>query len=418
MTTTSPLPADVPASHWHATRGPLDLPAAELPSSAEVVVIGGGLLGMSAAYWLARAGRRPLLIERGLPAAGATGRNGGFMVAGTAESYPAAIARHGHAAARGIWQLTLDNRALLRGLLAEEQIACDYREPGHVVLALGEPERAELAAAIAAMAADGFVAELLDRQSAQELVGTPLAGEICGGLFAAEDGLLHSARFIDGLARAAVRHGARLCLDHEVLSLAPAGDAVRVRTARGDVLAGRLLVAANAWLGQLAPQLADLVRPVRGQTLAYQPCAPVFRAGMGAALTPTGEYWQQTPDGTIVLGGCRAVAAGRDVGTVDMRPTDDVQAAIEQVLPRLFPQLAGLAVARRWAGPMAFTSDYMPVAAPAPGLPGAWLVGGFCGHGMPFGLRLGQLLAGALGGEVAPELAWFRLDRPSLAGAG
>lgn len=412
----SPM-ADPPLSHWQATRGPLGLPSAELPATAEQVVIGGGLLGVAAAYWLARAGHRPLLIERGLPAAGATGRNGGFMVAGTAESYPDAIARHGHAAAKGIWRLTLDNRALLRGVLAEERIACDYREPGHLSLALSEAQRAELGRAIAAMAADGFPAELLDRQGAQELVGTPLAEQIVGGLYAAEDGLLHSARLIDGLAHAAVRHGARLCLGHEVLALAPEGDGVRIRTARGQVLAGRLLVAANAWLAQLAPQLSGLVRPVRGQVLSYQPSAPVFRLGMGAALTPTGEYWQQAPDGTIVLGGCRALAPGRDEGIYDSGPTDELQRAIEAVLPRLFPALGGLAVARRWAGLMAFTRDYMPIAAPAPGLAGAWLVGGFCGHGMPFGLRLGQLLAGALAGEVAPELGWFRLDRPSLRGA-
>ena len=289
MSAASSSPADAAASHWQATRGPLGLPAAELPARAEVVVIGGGLLGVSAAYWLARAGRRPLLIERRLPAAGATGRNGGFMVAGTAESYPDAIARHGHAVAKGIWQLTLDNRALLRGVLAEERIACDYREPGHLSLALSEDQRASMAHAIAAMAADGFAAELLDRKGAQELVGTPLADEIVGGLYAAEDGLLHSARLIDGLARAAARYGARLCLGHEVLAIAPEGDGARISTARGQVLAGRVLVAANAWLGQLAPQLAGVVRPVRGQVLSYQPSAPVFRLGMGAALTPTDE---------------------------------------------------------------------------------------------------------------------------------
>jgi glycine/D-amino acid oxidase-like deaminating enzyme len=74
-----------------------------------------------------------------------------------------------------------------------------------------------------------------------------------------------------------------------------------------------------------------------------------------------------------------------------------------------------LHVARRWAGLMAFTSDGMPIADRAPGLPGVWIVGGFCGHGMPFGMRLGQLLAEAAVSGAKPEaLAPFRLDRPTL----
>ena len=57
-------------------------------------------------------------------------------------------------------------------------------------------------------------------------------------------------------------------------------------------------------------------------------------------------------------------------------------AKIAAVIPRLFPELAGLRVARRWAGPMAFTSDYLPVADAAPGMPGVWVGSGFCGHGI------------------------------------
>jgi len=136
---------------------------------------------------------------------------------------------------------------------------------------------------------------------------------------------------------------------------------------------------------------------------------------MGAALTPTGEYWQQAPDGTIVLGGCRAVAPGQDVGIRDSRPTPEVQAALEQALPSLFPALVGLRVARRWAGLMAFTADYLPIADRAPDLPNIWVVGGFCGHGMPFGMRLGQLLAQAAADGAPPTaLTPFRLDRATL----
>src|SRR5262249_35215316 len=169
------------------------------------------------------------------------------------------------------------------------------------------------------------------------------------------------------------------------------------------------------WLGQIIPALAPAVTPVRGQALAFAPAPALFRLGMGAALTPTGEYWQQAPDGTIILGGCRAVAPEQDIGIRDSRPTAEVQDALEQVLPRLFPALTGLRVARRWAGLMAFTPDFLTIGDRAPDLPNTWVVGGFCGHGMPFGMRLGQLLShAAASGERPAALAPFRLDRETL----
>jgi glycine/D-amino acid oxidase-like deaminating enzyme len=386
----------------------------ELPAGADIVVIGGGLLGAATAYWLARAGADVTLIEAQTLAGGASGRNGGFVVAGTAAAYPEAIERHGHAAARAVWALTLESRALLRQALAEEAIDCDYREPGLLHLALGAEQLDRLGRTVAALRADSFDAVLLDRAQAQELIGTPLGPQIAGGLFAPENGLLHSARLVQGLAGAAARHGAWVCEATPALELR-ANDGVLVRTPRGELRARAAVVAINAWSAGLLPALAGLIMPVRGQALAYTPCAPVFRCGMGAAVTPTGEYWQQTPDGSIILGGCRADAPGGDVGVTASEPTAEVQAAIEQIFPRLFPELGMLHVARRWAGLMAFTSDGMPIADRAPGLPGVWIVGGFCGHGMPFGMRLGQLLAEAAVSGAKPEaLAPFRLDRPTL----
>lgn len=412
------LPTDAPESYWQATSSARTHRSAQLPARTNVVVIGGGLLGTATAYWLARSGVATVLIEQGDMASGATGRNGGFMVAGTAERYLAAIARLGHATARAVWQLTLDNRALLRRVLGEEGIDCDYREPGHLHLALGDTQLAELADDVAALRADGFAAELLDRRQLQALIATPLGPRISGGLFAPEDGLLHSAQLVYGLAAAAERHGALLVTGTTLTSLAPDGGGLLARTTRGDLRANAAVIAANAWLDQIVPELAGRVTPVRGQALAFTPTPAIFAHGMGAALTPTGEYWQQAPDGTIILGGCRAVAPGQDVGIRDSRPTPEVQAALEQVLPSLFPALAGLRVARRWAGLMAFTADYLPIADRAPELPNTWVVGGFCGHGMPFGMRLGQLLAqAAIAGASPAALTPFRLDRTTLSDA-
>ncbi len=402
-----------PRSYWHATAAP-PVPSDPLPAEADVIVVGGGLLGCWTAYWLARAGASVTLVERTAIGWGATGRNGGFVRAGTAGGYADAIGQLGREAARDLWRLTEEGQTLIGRIVAEEGIDCDYRTPGTLSLALTEASLEEMRQNLATMRADGLSGEFVDRQGAQALIGTRLGAEITGGLFFPDGGLLHSARYLAGIADAARRRGARLC-QAGVTGLVPERGGTRVETTAGAIRAGRLIVAVNAWSDELVPGLAGLVVPVRGQILSYEPLPPVFTTGVGASVAPTGEYWQQTPDGAIVIGGCRADAPNGDVGVRAMVPTPDVTAAIEAVLPRLFPELQGLRVARRWAGLMAFTTDYLPVAGAAPGLPGVWVTGGYCGHGMPYGPRVGQLLAeAAMTGTTPAPLAPLRLDRPTL----
>lgn len=402
-----------PTSYWHATSMPT-VPSDQLPGESEVVVIGGGLLGCWTAYWLARAGVAVTVIERTAISWGATGRNGGFLRAGSAAGYTDLVGRIGREAARDLWRLTEEGQALVGQVIAEESIQCDYRTPGTLSLALGDDSLQERADDLAIMQADGLSGELVDRSAAQGLVGTPLSHEIAGGIFYPDGGLLHSGRYLEGIASAARRHGARFTLAG-VTGLVSEAGGTTIETSAGTIRANRVIVAVNAWSDELVPELSGLVVPVRGQILSYEPLPPVFSPGIGAEVSPTGEYWQQTLDGSIVIGGCRADAPNGDVGVREMVPTSDVTDVIETVLPRLFPELAGLRVARRWAGLMAFTSDYLPVAGEVASLPGVWVTGGFCGHGMPYGPRVGQLLAeAAITGNTPEALNSLRIDRPTL----
>lgn len=403
-------------SYWQASLEGPALPAVDLPGSAEIVVVGAGVLGACTALWLARTGARPLVIDREGPAAGASGRNGGLLIAGTAEAYPEAVARLGRETARAIFALTVEGFSLLRSLVDELPIDCELRAAGNLGFALDHGQFERYAAAVELLRADGFAAELLDRAAAQELVAAPLGPEIVGAKFNPAGATLHSARLIRGLLAAAVEHGASLSWGARATGFAADGAGLHIDTDRGPVRAGAAIVAANAWLGDLIPELAALVTPVRGQALVTAPVAPLLAQGFGASITPTGEYGQQRPDGRVVFGGFRASAPGRDVAVREVAPSEVVQSAIDAGLARLFPSLAGVPVERRWAGTMAFTPDYLPVAGRLGELP-VWYAGGFSGHGMPFSAPLGRALAeAALGGAAPPALALLRPDRPSLGG--
>lgn len=400
-------------SYWQRTVTPYPI-LTELPHTVDVLVVGGGLLGTATAYWLARAGRQVALVDRVGVAYGASGRNGGFVVAGMHEAYTQATKRFGHEVAHAVISITYDNQAILRQVLAEEAIDCDYREPGSLGLALSEAQLAGVRQNAAALQADGFPARVLDRAGVQELVHTPLGPEIVGGSWLPGQALVHSAKLIHGLALAAQRHGARV-YQARATRLAQAGTGVLVETERGNIQAGAVVLAMNAWTSELIPEMRGYIVPVRGQVLAYAPLATVFPTAVFASLTETEEYWQQTLDGSIVLGGCRALAPNRDVNVWEQVPTPGVQHELAQILPRLFPQLTALRVTQQWAGLMAFTPDRIPIVDCVPGLAQAWFVGGFSGHGMPFGLLLGQLLAEAVQtGHAAERLGPLRWSRETL----
>lgn len=231
-------------SYWQQTAQNIPL-STNLPSSVDVAVIGGGLMGAAATYWLARKGVPVVLLERKAIGWGATGRNGGFVVAGPAMPYLETISHLGHETARAIMTDTLTNQELLRRILAEEAIECSYREPGQLHFALTPQEEELLRAETAAYRADGFSVEFLEIRAVQELIQTRLSPGVRGGCLKVKQGLIHPARFVRGLAQAAIRHGAHLH-QAEVQTIVPDGEHVCLSTSRGKIHAATVIVAANA----------------------------------------------------------------------------------------------------------------------------------------------------------------------------
>lgn len=400
-------------SYWHATQEPF-VPNDPLPGAADVVVIGGGMLGTWTTYWLAKSGVNVVLIEKSAIGWGATGRNGGFLIEGAAIGYKRLTDQLGRDGAKAFYDLTMQGQKLAYETVAEEEIDCQLRQTGTLSLALSAEELTGLTDQQELMAEDGHTARILDRQSVQELINTSLADEIVGGYLAPTGGTLHSSKYIAGLARAAQRHGAQI-VHAEVASIMVSGDTITVHTSEGPIDAGKVVVALNAWTDSLIPEMKGVIVPTRGQILSYKPTDSVFSTAIGADITPTGEYWQQRPDGTIVIGGCRNDAPHGDSGIREMVPTDDVIGKIDAVLPRLFPNLTNLEIDRRWAGLMAFTPDGLPIVDHTEQSENVWFGGGFNGHGMPFGPVLGKLIAETLtSGTRAPELTPLVRTRASL----
>lgn len=369
----------------------------------EFAVVGGGIVGLSTAYWLGRAGRKVAVLEAGGLACRASGRNAGFLMTGTPEPYAELVGAIGEAAARRLWETSRENRELLRAeLLDSGRLDCGFLPEGSWIAAIaGSGQEEELKASAEALAKLGFDLEWREAAEVRRASGSERLG---GAIFQPRDGGLHPVELCRGIARLS---GAAIKTGFAVRGIEPAGgDRVRLVAEAGEVVAEGAVLALNAYAGALLPHLAAEVRPVRGQMLALEPPAPrpSERELPGVWYVNEGyEYLRQLGDGTLVLGGCRWAAREVEVGTAET-PTATVQGALERFLADAFPRFAGRPVAARWAGTMAFTSDGLPRIGEVPGVPGAIYAAGFNGHGMSLGFATGRYLARRALGESAEPL--------------
>jgi glycine/D-amino acid oxidase-like deaminating enzyme len=194
MSRTSFWQAECPAGHFLAAE-PL-----QGTGFADVAIIGAGVTGTAAALWLARAGVKVAVVEGREIAAGASGRNAGFVARGTTGSYADTIARYGREQARRIWAFTVRNHDLLADLvaqMAEQGWDCGYRQAGSLKLAASASELAALRADEALLRADGWEVESVGLRD----IPPRLRFSYRGGSYHPANAEIHPARFVIGLAQ-------------------------------------------------------------------------------------------------------------------------------------------------------------------------------------------------------------------------
>jgi glycine/D-amino acid oxidase-like deaminating enzyme len=376
----------------------------------ETAIVGAGIVGLSTAYWLTRSGRRPIVLDADGIASHASGRNAGFLMTGTAEPYTALVRAIGEEASRRLWELSNENRELLRGeLLDLGRIDCEFIPEGSWIAALADhPEQErELLASCERLAALGLDLQWREAAEVRRASGCPL---LAGGIFQPRDGGIDPARLCRGMAHLVGEAGGQVRTGVRVRRLEPEGDRVRIVTDAGHLLAERVVLALNAYAPALLPHLQGEIRPVRGQIFTT---APGPRDLQGVWYVNDGyEYFRQLPDGTFLLGGCRWVARDTEVG-YEEKPTARVQGALDSFLRDALPRFADRPVLNRWAGTMAFTVDGLPRAGGVPGIPGAIYAAGMNGHGMSLGFATGKWLAGRVVGEGNGDLFPAALTSPA-----
>ena len=349
----------------------------KLDGRVDVAIVGAGVTGCSAALRLADGGLRVRVHDARGVAEGASGRNGGFALGGGAARYDVARETYGSEQAAAYWRWTEDALDRMVELGGDA-----LRRTGSYRLAGDEEEREGIQLEYEALREDGFDAEWL------EDVPGGAAGLFHGALSHPHDAGIQPARFVRRLAGLATAAGAEI-REHDPVADLEALDADRV------------LVATDGYGHGLVPELADLIWPTRGQVIASEPLDRVLYDRPHYARQGF-DYWQQLPDGRILLGGFRDVSILDELTDVE-ETTPTIQASLESFLH----ELAGgaVAVTHRWAGIFGLTQDMLPLVGPVPGRDErVWVAGGYSGHGNVLGFACGALVADAILGRESPQL--------------
>jgi glycine/D-amino acid oxidase-like deaminating enzyme len=345
-----------------------------------VIVIGGGVTGCSCALSLAERGVDVRLLEAREVAAGASGRNGGFALRGGAMAYDRARAKLGPDRARLLWRLTERSLERVAGLAGDA-----FRGVGSLRLASDREESVALLRELEALHGDGFAAGWLDALPA------PLDRLFHGAILTPVDGATQPAEWVHRLARHAVAAGA------EIVEQTPAD----ARELEFDARA--IVVAVDGLTAAVLPELAALVTPIRGQMLATEAIPELLYERPHYARHGY-DYWQQTADGRLVVGGKRDASFETERSAVE-ETTPLVQERLESLVADLIGRVPR--ITHRWAGIWGDTPDRLPLAGRVPGRERVWVAGGYSGHGNVLGFACGDLVARAILGEQPPELELF-----------
>ena len=361
----------------------------------DVVIVGAGYTGLSAARTLARAGGDVLVVEREDVGGGASSRNAGQVLTGLRVDPATLVARYGPLRARNLFETATAAIARLEALIADERIECQYARVGHIQAASAAGHFDDLKTQQTLLArVFGHRVELVSRSEQRTEVGS----DAYHGLLVDErSGALQPARYVGGLAAAAAGAGAALATGVAVTAVRRESSGWAVTTSAGEVATRDVLFATDAYTDGAAPALQRRYIPVGSYIIVT---APLSRDA-AASLLPRRRtafdskhflhYFRLTADDRLLFGG-RA-----EFATPDESTTRRAAAILRRDLESVFPQLAEVAIEYAWGGTVGFTRDQMPRAGL---LDGVYYAGGYGGHGVAMATHLGEQIARRIAGEA------------------
>jgi glycine/D-amino acid oxidase-like deaminating enzyme len=378
---------------WYAATANLATryPSLQENLDVDIAVVGGGYTGVNTAIELADRGYRVVVLEARRVGWGCSGRNGGQMIAGLA-SYERLVRQLGADDARKVWQLGVDGLQIIHERIRRFAIRCDLK----MGVFLAACNRRQLAALRVEFERDRLLGyphrlEWVEGERVGSIVGTHAYR---GGVLDQGSGHLHPLNLCLGEAAGAAAAGVRI-FEQTAVRRIERGARPRVHTDAGSVSADQVVIAGDAYLDGLVPELRGYTLPAGSYIVATEPLMP----GVAQELFPRDcaicdtnvllDYYRLSPDRRILFGG-RCNHTGR--------VPRDISGALLPRLVRVFPALRGIRVDYEWGGTVSVSLKRIPQLGRLPG--GLVYAQGYSGHGLVPTHVFARLIAGAISGTL------------------
>jgi glycine/D-amino acid oxidase-like deaminating enzyme len=380
-------------NYWQTT---VEMPRAEgsasLPESVDVAVIGAGYTGLSAARTLAKLGAKVAVLESETIGWGASSRNGGMVLTGMKLGVNQLISMYGRELTQRMYAASLATIDCVEQIVREEGIECDFSRSGHLEVACKQKHFDDYARQAEVIARE-FNHEL--RVVQRQELGVEIGSNIYfGGMVDEVSAGLNPARYVAGLARAAMKVGAEIFEDTRVMSLqreSRQGEAGwKLITSRGWLWAREVFVGTSGYTGRATPALQKKIIPIGSFIITTE----VLPEKLAHDLSPRNRmiydsknylyYYRLTPDGRMLFGG-RAAFFPENNQTV--RRSAEI---LRRGMIDVYPQLSDAKVEYVWGGTLDFAFDIMPHAGQIDGM---YYAVGYAGHGVAMATYQGQKMA-------------------------
>jgi glycine/D-amino acid oxidase-like deaminating enzyme len=386
-------------SLWDATATPaFTLPELTGPLRAQAVIIGAGYTGLSTALHLCESGIDVVVLEAAELCEGASGLNGGQVIAGVKHDPDTLEQMYGESLGRRLVETVASGPELVFGLIARYQIDCEANRSGWIQAATSQSALAAIDDRVRQWRRRGAPVQLLDRQQLSQLTGSE---RYCGGWLDRRGGTVQPRSFQLGLAQVLRRLGGRIFTRSPAVKLERGAGEWLVYTPRGQVTAASAVLATNAYSGELVDAVRRSVVAVPSLQVATEPLPPDIAETIlpqRQAVSDTWHllrYFRLSADGRLVMG---------SRGSFGNAPMATAARHHYRAVQEIFPQLHGVRYAYHWGGLVAMTGDHLPhLHEIAPGL----LAGlGYNGRGVAMATVMGSLLARRIQGEPLGELGF------------
>jgi len=347
-----------PTPYWWEAYRPEIGELADVPRETRVAIVGAGYAGLSAALELVRSGIDAVVLEAHELGFGASTRNGGAVSGGVnvGKSFTGKTFEVERDQAERMLSDASDAFALIDRLISEEKIDCFWEKPGRFVGAWTRQHfqwQTKRLALLNEVAQSG--ASVVPRERQREEIASDY---YFGGMVVQRSGKLHPALYYKGLLDACRRRGVTICGKATVTGMDRLGGGWQVKTARGTVAAGDVVIATNGYTGSLTPALQRRVVPIASHIIATEE----LPSDLARSLIPKSRtlsdtkrvlcYYRMSPDGRRMVFGGRARFTQVDA---------TVSAPIlYRYMTDRFPQLRGARITHAWTGNVAFTLDALP----------------------------------------------------------